>query len=384
MSTLSFPTSPTLNQTYTFGNKTWVWNGTAWQLQVSGAINNLPIGNSIPSTGAFTNLSGASITGGNVSIVGNVVAGNVQGGNVVLSGNTIDGAATLTLTSPNVVISGNLQVQGNTTFVSANTITTGSLDIILANSAPTASAANSAGILVGNTYGTFASILYNNPGNVWTTSLGISVNGNVTANHFNGNAVGLTSIPGANVTGQVANALIAGTVYTNAQPNITSVGTLTSLTSTGVISTSGNIYGGGINSTSSPTPPSNPSVGDFWYNTTTNAQYRYTFDGTDYFWLDDYGSTQGTDGTFSQVINGTSNVSIYTSNGNVSVGVNGTDNIAIFSTTGAYVSGLNITSSNPPATSTSPGVTGQIEWSAGYIYVCTATNTWVRAALSTW
>lgn len=44
-------------------------------------------------------------------------------------------------------------------------------------------------------------------------------------------------------TGQMANALIAGTVYTNAQPNITSVGTLTSLSVTGNI-TSGNINGG--------------------------------------------------------------------------------------------------------------------------------------------
>jgi len=41
------------------------------------------------------------------------------------------------------------------------------------------------------------------------------------------------SVDGANVTGQVGNALVAGTVYTNAQPNITSVGTLTSLTVTG-------------------------------------------------------------------------------------------------------------------------------------------------------
>ena len=40
---------------------------------------------------------------------------------------------------------------------------------------------------------------------------------------------------GANVTGQVSNALIAGTIYTNAQPNITSVGTLTSLSVTGNI-----------------------------------------------------------------------------------------------------------------------------------------------------
>ena len=38
------------------------------------------------------------------------------------------------------------------------------------------------------------------------------------------------NIAGANVSGQVGNALVAGTVYTSTQPNITSVGNLTSLT----------------------------------------------------------------------------------------------------------------------------------------------------------
>ncbi len=47
---------------------------------------------------------------------------------------------------------------------------------------------------------------------------------NITAN-----GAGLTYITGSNVNGQVANAEIAGTVYTNAQPNITSLGTLTGL-----------------------------------------------------------------------------------------------------------------------------------------------------------
>ena len=43
------------------------------------------------------------------------------------------------------------------------------------------------------------------------------------------------AVAGANVSGQVGNALVAGTVYTNAQPNITSVGTLTGFTSNGVV-----------------------------------------------------------------------------------------------------------------------------------------------------
>ena len=61
----------------------------------------------------------------------------------------------------------------------------------------------------------------------------------VTANYFSGDGSLLSAINGANVTGQVGNALLSGTVYTNAQPNITSVGTLSSLTVTANIS-SGN------------------------------------------------------------------------------------------------------------------------------------------------
>jgi hypothetical protein len=55
----------------------------------------------------------------------------------------------------------------------------------------------------------------------------------------------LSNIAGANVTGQVGNALIAGTVYTNAQPNITSVGNLTSVTVSGDALVAGNLTVGG-------------------------------------------------------------------------------------------------------------------------------------------
>jgi len=59
----------------------------------------------------------------------------------------------------------------------------------------------------------------------------------VTANYFAGDGSTLTAINGANVSGQVSNSLISGTVYTNAQPNITSVGTLSNLTVSGTITT---------------------------------------------------------------------------------------------------------------------------------------------------
>jgi len=46
------------------------------------------------------------------------------------------------------------------------------------------------------------------------------------------------------------------------------------------------------------------------------------------------------------------------------------------------VSGTFRISSSAPATSSSSGVTGQVAWDSSYIYVCTNTNTWKRAALT--
>lgn len=69
------------------------------------------------------------------------------------------------------------------------------------------------------------------------TTGNVAIPGNlIVAQTYVGNASGLTDIPGANVTGQVANSLVASTVYTNAQPNITSVGTLSELTVNGTTS----------------------------------------------------------------------------------------------------------------------------------------------------
>ena len=78
------------------------------------------------------------------------------------------------------------------------------------------------------------------------TSTNASLGNLVVANYFSGAGDLLSNIVGGNVTGQVANALVAGTVLANAQPNITSVGTLTSLTSGLITATSGGIKVGNI------------------------------------------------------------------------------------------------------------------------------------------
>ena len=89
-------------------------------------------------------------------------------------------------------------------------------------------------------------VLKNDSGNLTLRNAGNTANVSITAANitasgvFYGNGSGLTNLPGANVTGQVGNALVAGTVYTNAQPNITSVGILSN------VSVIGNANVGGI------------------------------------------------------------------------------------------------------------------------------------------
>ena len=45
---------------------------------------------------------------------------------------------------------------------------------------------------------------------------------------------------------------------------------------------------------------------------------------------------------------------------------------------------VRISTAKTPASASDTGTTGEVCWDANYIYVCTATDTWKRAALSTW
>lgn len=45
---------------------------------------------------------------------------------------------------------------------------------------------------------------------------------------------------------------------------------------------------------------------------------------------------------------------------------------------------LTVAAPVPPVSASSTGTPGQIEWDGDYVYVCVATNTWKRTALSAW
>lgn len=49
-----------------------------------------------------------------------------------------------------------------------------------------------------------------------------------------------------------------------------------------------------------------------------------------------------------------------------------------------FATGLNVTAGTAPASSTATGTAGEIRITSTFIYYCTATNVWVRSALTTW
>jgi hypothetical protein len=91
-----------------------------------------------------------------------------------------------------------------------------------------------------NVSGNVSYAITSNYANTANSVSGSNVSGNVSDAIHAYYADTANSVAGANVTGQVGNSLISGTVYTNAQPNITSVGTLSNLSVTSNV-TAGNI-----------------------------------------------------------------------------------------------------------------------------------------------
>jgi hypothetical protein len=287
--------------------------GTLSGLTVGGHI--IPSANVSYDLGNATNafrdlyLDGNSIKLGGATIRANatsIILQNPIGGQVVVSGNSIasaseiiNGTSFVNIPSANgnvlVSVAGNanvLVVSGTGANITGTLNATGNANVgnigatngVFTNVSGNGSALSS--LTGANVTGTVANATHASTANTVVdaaqsnitsvgTLTGLSVNGgitaaNITANTgvFTGNGSGLSALAGGNVTGQVANALLAGTVYTNAQPNITSVGTLTSLAVTGN-ATAGNVSATGDVSGATLTG-----------SLTTNAQPNITSVGT--------------------------------------------------------------------------------------------------------
>jgi len=250
--------------------------GTLVSLSVTG---NVAAGNISATGGSFTTVTGTLTTAAqpnitsvgtlsSLAVTGNVSANNISATNEV-SATTLGGTLT-TASQPNITSVGTLSSLTVTGNVATGGIKTD--NYFYANGEPVdfqqpAGSNTQIQFNSNDDFGASANLTFNNS----TNNLAVGGNIVVSTGAFYGNGAGLSSLVGANVTGEVAfaatanavaganvsgtvsfattannvaganvsgqvgNAAVAGTVYTNAQPNITSVGTLTSVTTTGQV-----------------------------------------------------------------------------------------------------------------------------------------------------
>jgi hypothetical protein len=219
------------------GNVTTSVGGVANVLTVTGTGANL--------TGTLSVSSNANV--GNLGTGGLITAtGNISGGNLISNGII---TATGNVTAPNFIgnvvgnISGNLSVNGSNTEVIFN-------DSGLANANAGFTFNKATGLVSVTGNGTFGNVIGGNlvsatylSGTLITgaqpniTSTGtltsISVSGNANIGNFG--TAGLITAVGNITGGNISGTLLTGTLVTTSQPNITTVGTLTSLQVSGNI-----------------------------------------------------------------------------------------------------------------------------------------------------
>ena len=188
-----------------------------------------PAQGNITSVGVLSSLVVSGI------INSNLFTGNASGLSNINSSNLIGNVA-----SANVASSVTDPAQGNIT--SVGTLTSLTVSGILNSNLFIGNASGLSNInssnLVGNVASSNAALVVTQPAQPNITSVGtltsLTVSGILNSNLFTGNASGLSNINSSNLVGNVASANVALVVSQPAQPNITSVGVLSSLNVSGI------------------------------------------------------------------------------------------------------------------------------------------------------
>jgi hypothetical protein len=107
MATLNFPTSPSVNQTYTIGDQTWIWTGSAWIKLTSSPQTPIVINTITNSTSTIT---GSIVIGGGLGVGGSVNIGQTS---------TIAGAQIITTATLNNYVNQPVIAAGTGTAVSS-------------------------------------------------------------------------------------------------------------------------------------------------------------------------------------------------------------------------------------------------------------------------
>lgn len=368
-----------------------------------------------------------TITGNADFIVGNLTAGNllvanviyqnteyvssteVVAGNSTVNGLTVNNSATVgstlsvvdQLTTANIVPSANavytlgsptaryksLYLSGNTIYMDGTTISSNSTAIVFTNPAGGSFTVSGTTPLIASSTAELSSyVTGNTQGNINTlgTLTGLTLSGAVTGTAVYASTFGNN---GANFTGNLYSAISLVTENITAS-NVTQFNGPVTISNIGNLTIPGGFSGyvmktdgaghvswqgaGGITYSANTAPPiAGNLTGDQWYNTSSDVLYEYSFDGTNYYWVDQSGAAFGNTNGASGIANGSSNVAINSFNGNITFSANARSNLVVISssTSGAT---LQVTGANTrggagyvdflQATNNSGGATNPNKW----------------------
>lgn len=149
---------------------------TSGRISATGEI----IGSDITAFGFFSatgNINGANVNSANIVSA----VGNVRGANFITTGAVSTGTLQVTtdaLIGGNIVISGNAQVNGTTTFINTQDLNVADKNITIANGVSTSALIDGAGIDAGNPVVSY--IRYSNATAGWGTANNFNIGGNLT------------------------------------------------------------------------------------------------------------------------------------------------------------------------------------------------------------
>ena len=202
---------------------------------------NITGGNIIGNGQSLSNLPGANVVGAvaNATFATSAATATTAGTvttNAQPNITSVGNLSSLTVTGDSL-LQGNLQVNGNVTYIASNTVTINDKFINVANNAATASAANGGGIGVGPVGAEYATWSFSDANTAWQSNIKIeapalTTTGNVTGSYIIGDGSLLTNINAGNIVGSYGNANVATFLGTGFGSNS--------------ISTTGNIAGGNI------------------------------------------------------------------------------------------------------------------------------------------
>lgn len=109
MPLLNFPTSPNVNDTYTIGNITWIWNGSAW-IKLTSSTSTSIVVNTV--TNSTSTLTGSVVIEGGLGVSGSINAGTTS---------TIAGAEIITTATLDQYVKQTSIFAGTDTAVSTST-----------------------------------------------------------------------------------------------------------------------------------------------------------------------------------------------------------------------------------------------------------------------